>query len=383
MSGGIKSGVTSRRILTIMAAVAAVAMMIAVSVFAAADADADFEAADVGYKAELIDPTDAQFEAIKTTRYEAFDDAIFFELEVFRESVLGEPTLTADKIFYTRGEGQKISGNQEETIDSFKLKTVEDFELKYDIIADGSLITDSIVLNEKQKAAGKAIGDYYGDVAVGDKFEITGRIDMEYATKNTYEYKLLDGNKYIDSKDTTSTFYRDDIELTFKLIRGEEVKEIKLVSNVKGFDVIEKKYVYADSEIKIGTSYTIKSEVSETCSGDEYYVVNGTNYSIIGEIGEIPDEPGEVDDLPDQSEMALDTDLKDRIDSISAASEEGLIVTKTYSDAESVFDSVALDVVGEDLFKMILIGLAVFFGILILIVIILVIFFVRKKKRAR
>ena len=52
MSGDIIKGKTSRKIMTVMAAVVAVAMMLAVPIFVAVDSDADLSNYDDGYNIE-------------------------------------------------------------------------------------------------------------------------------------------------------------------------------------------------------------------------------------------------------------------------------------------------------------------------------------------
>ena len=136
-----------------------------------------------------------------------------------------------------------------------------------------------------------------------------------------------------------------------------------------------------NDNVVVGTHYTTKVENTESFSGDEYYVVDGKEYSLITEGTDLPSE-GTVTagDIFNQSDIKVDPDFAIIIAALPA-SEDGMKIEKTYAAAESAFDNVVMDAVGDDLLKLILIIVGVVIGVLVLIVVVIVVIILLKKKK--
>ena len=388
MSGDIGTGSKSRRILTIIAAIFAVAMMLAVPLITAAGTDADFAKDEAGYKVELKDPSDAQLTKVKMSKVDFITGAMEGQLAVFNmdeeTGVFDVPTVTAESFSAMNAEGCKVTSDTYVMIDADNVN-VKGVTLTYNVSKAGKLMNpDREWMNDKSKAAADAIELYLGaDVAVGDKVIITGVVKEEVSSEISTEYLLLDDNKCYDSKTTTSTYIVDDIDVTFKLVKADaSEKSIRLVSTVKATIIREEKNDFGGAEVKVGVKYTVKDDLEYTYSGDIYYDVNGKDYSILTEPKPIPDHEETVMALFDQSDMSINSYFKNKVAGLPA-SEEGMAVDKTYDAAESAYNDVMMDAIGNDLLKLLLIIGGVIIGVIVLIIVLIIVLVVVMKKKKK
>ena len=386
MSDDIRTGIKSRKIMTIMAAVFAVAMMLAVPFVVAIDSDADFTKDDAGYSIELKDPTDEQLSKVGVDKADDAMEAIYYEMMLFNGGEFGvfsDPVMTSDSYEATTASGQKITSDSMITITTNNINA-KNVKITMNVTDNGKLISPYIsYMPDKLKAAADAIAAYIGEnVSIGDKVEITGDINVKSATQVENKYKFLSDNKCVIEKEISTTYGVEDVDLTIKMIRADSTtKEIQLRSTVKGLGGSETTYTYDDDNVVVGTHYTTKTENTESFSGDEYYVVDGKEYSLITEGTELPSE-GIVTagDIFNQSDIKVDPDYAIIIAALPA-SEDGMKIEKTYAAAESAFDNVVMEAVGNDLLKLILIIGGVILGIIVLIIILIIVLVVLKKKK--
>ena len=393
MSTDIKMGRKSRKIMTVMAAVVAVAMMLAVPIFVAVDSDAAFTNDNAGYNIELKDPTDAQLTKVGEDKTDCLMSTVESEMEIFNTNaitgVFGAPTATASSFELTDSLGMKTTDDNKIIIITVRNIKATDVKITMDVVKDGKLISPSqLGWTDKQKAAADAIAAYIGaDVKTGDKVEITGTIKQEAATQTESTLKHLEGNNCVMSKNVSSSFAVIDIDLTLKLIpKDGEAKEIKLVESGKGTQALESTYDYKEDDVKVGTKYDLTYSYTDASSGDVYYKVDGKEYSL-KEDREVPDDQKDVavtsEDIVAESSFAYMIDAVKVKAAALPASEDGMKVDKTYDAAQSSFDNVVMDAVGNDLLKLILIIGGVILGIIVLIIILIIVLVVLKKKKKK
>jgi len=381
MSSITGQGRNSRKIMTIMAAVAAVAMLIAVPILSATDADAAFTNDDAGYKVVITDA--AKLEKMGLNKTEVLFKALESEISIFNEEIYGEPVTTVNLSKYTTAVGAKVEGDTVSNINT-DIVDAKDVKITMTAIAAGSLISgDQTLWTDQQKAAAKAISDFIGsDLGIGDKVEITGTVKTESASQTEVKWKLLDGNKCVRDKFTTTYYIDGDVDLNIKVTMGGTSKEIQIVSNVKGVFASKSSFEYKDSDVKVGTEYKVTYDIETTYSGDSYYNVDGKKYSLVTEEKTPDPVTGTVEDhdIYEQSVVSNIDYYKKLVNDLPPA-EDGMEIDKTYGGAQSAFDGVVMDAVGKDILKIVLIVGAVILGIIVLIVILIIVLIVRKKKR--
>ena len=373
------------KILTVMAAVVAVAMMLAVPVFTAVDTDAAFTNDKAGYSVVLTDPSDAELTSLGLDKAEMLLDGLGSGMQIFDTSLYGEPTVTADSFGATTAQGQKITDDSRiyTTVSNVEGKNVK---ITLTALAAGKLISSSTTeWSDEMKTAASKIAEYIGpNINIGDKIEITGKIREETAYQMETEYKLLDGNKCIIDKAEITTYGFDDTDVTLKVTFASDgsSKEIQYRSTVKGTAVSKNMYEYKDEDIKVGTKYETKWTVDTAFSGDTYFKVDGKDYTLVSD--DVVPAPGEGTvteyDFIDQSLMVVSPFLKEEIENLPESS-DGVSVDKTYSGLESAYDGVIMDAVGNDILKTILIIVGVVIGVIVLIVILIIVLIVLKKKK--
>ena len=382
MSEGMKLGVRSRRIMSLIAAVFAVAVMLAVPFLTVVESDADFTKEEAGYRYELDNPTAEELTAFEVDKKDVIWGSVRSYLNLFDLNNFSV-TVTSESFIYVKAEGREINSDSLIAIYVSEI-TAENTVITLTAKSDGVLINPNIEdLSKEKQAAANAIKTYFGgnEVTKDETIEITGLVKMRIAEQEENEFKLLDGNKFVVSKDTISSYGVGDTDLNVKRVSID--KTIKLVSDLKGVGIDESKWEYASADIVVGTSYTVKNTVERTYKGDTYYTVDGTDYTLVKEdLDPNPDyqDTVQAEDIHDQASMKVSDSFKNKIDALPSSSGNAT-VDKTYDAAESAFDSVVMAAVGDDILKIILIGLGIFFGILVLIAVILAIYFVLRKKR--
>lgn len=365
-----------------IAAVFAVAVMLAVPFLTVVESDADFTKEEAGYRYELDNPTAEELTAFEVDKKDVIWGSVRSYLNLFDLNNFSV-TVTSESFIYVKAEGREINSDSLIAIYVSEI-TAENTVITLTAKSDGVLINPNIEdLSKEKQAAANAIKTYFGgnEVTKDETIEITGLVKMRIAEQEENEFKLLDGNKFVVSKDTISSYGVGDTDLNVKRVSID--KTIKLVSDLKGVGIDESKWEYASADIVVGTSYTVKNTVERTYKGDTYYTVDGTDYTLVKEdLDPNPDyqDTVQAEDIHDQASMKVSDSFKNKIDALPSSSGNAT-VDKTYDAAESAFDSVVMAAVGDDILKIILIGLGIFFGILVLIAVILAIYFVLRKKR--
>ena len=377
-------GIRSRKIMTIMLAAFAVALMIAVPLFAAVDTDADFTEESAGYSIDMVNPTDAQLDKVNVKKYSAIQFVLMNEMEIFDTAFWGEPTtMTMDSYAYQHSEGGKVTTNQNQDIVATVVKA-ENVKIEFTIAAACDLFVPEDEMSAPQKEAAKAIETYLGGktLAVGDKITLTGKINEEFAADDCSEYKMLADNKCIRSKETVTWYVLDDLDLTITFTKGSDAKDIGLVSTVKGMIVDEDRFEYASEDIQIGTAYSIKNEVSSLLSGKTYYKVDGKECSLILAPEQDPTIETTVTslDIKAQSSIVVPNYIKNRAAGLPD-SEEGMTIGKEYSNAQSMFDNVTMDAVGKDILDALLLIIGIVIAVIVIIIILVIVLIVLKKKK--
>ena len=115
-------------------------------------------------------------------------------------------------------------------------------------------------------------------------------------------------------------------------------------------------------------------------SGSSDYEVDGKDYSVKVYVPSASDVPGYAK-LRTDSDAATDVGLVQAHVNLIPDSTANVTVKKTYSDADSAFADVALDVVGDDVLKILLTVVGIVLGLILLIVIIVIVIIVVKKKK--
>ena len=381
MSRDIGMGVRARKILTVMAAVFAVALMIVVPVFAAVDIDADFKEDKVGYSVKLDEPTDIQLEKVGWSKSMAIRLAIEDQLIVFNQPIFGDPVIKTESFRMVTAKGEEIDSDKTTYI--YDLEVIaDDVTITYTAVAPGPIVNTFDDGEAKYKAAAEAIKGEFGENAViGDKLVFKGDIKFRYALQSVREAMLLDDGKFVASKDTSVTYIVNDIDMDVEFVSGSTEKEIDMVSTFKGALTDEDKYGYDASPVTAGTTYTKKNSVDMVKSGDVYFEIHDRKYSLVSKPVPGDDETGTAV-LLDQEKVVISPELNTEIDNLPA-SEKGMKIDKTYDAAESAFDSIVMDAVGNDLLKMLLIIGGVIIGVIVLIIILIIVLLVIRKKKKK
>ena len=381
MSEGIAKGRHSRRILTVAAAVFAVALMLAAPLFAAADTEADFPETEIGYSSDLTNPTDATLEKFFLSQRGLFASALVPEMEVFNPIIIDGPVVTVDSFTAKVAEGQKIDSKSKTEIQVYNV-SAESVEVVYTFDGSGTLIRSNISeYSESYQLAAQKIADYFGaNVENGDKLVVTGTVKDEDAMEFRDEYQMVDDANCVIKRSVITWYEVADVDVTIKLVKGTTEKTIQARSTIKGFFDSAYNYEYSSETITSDTDYTARNVRTQTYTGETYYTVDGVQYNVTDDFTPAGDRTGKAKILA-QSSIVIDDWIKNRVAGLPAPS-EGVSVTKTYESANDAFGTVVMDAVGNDIMKILLIGVGVFIGIVLLIAIIIVILVVRKSRRS-
>ena len=370
-----------------VAAILVAAVMLTVPLSIAIDSDAAYTEAEKGYSVKMTKPTATELTAFgETEKSVMFDGLGELNLNgIINYSVFGTmstATVTSDTFSNDFAAGESVASGSKTTISSsvFSAKNV-----KYTIpVTAAGKLTKAITLDttEKEKAVIEAINAYFGEnVAVGDKIVITGDIYASEATKTVDEYAAVGNDNCTMSKGTTNIYEVSDTSITIELIKSgdESGKQIKYVADGKSSVEMTTKFEYDKdySELTPGYPGTMKTSYSVSTSGDAYFKIDGTNYSLE------EDSDPEGWELPclaaivDQSSIVISAELTTTIAALPASS-DNISVEKDYADAESAFNSVKSDATGGGS-NMLLIIIAI---VIAVIVIGVIVFFIIKKKKA-
>lgn len=361
-----------------LVAVFIVAAMCLTPLFVIDDGDAAINEDKAGYSLSYTNPTSAEFPNQSNTVFSAFGDEVG---EYFNTAIFGTTSVEWKTFEYTVATGQNIESDSGTGLLA-SIRNFEEVKITLTATANGSLVTtDTSTMNEKQIAAINAIKDYLGSVSSGDKVIVTGTLKTEIALSETVEYGEVNDTTVVCTKESEDTYALDGFDITFELIKNgsESGDTIKYKSDLKVSASVTATFEY-NVDLKdlpdIGKC-TKKTTYDISHSGDTYFSVNGTDYSVL----EVPDYEDKTEEVNINkiatSTIVVSDDLKNTIANLPASS-DNVSVGKEYSDAESTFNTVKKDVVGDGVNILLIVV-----GVIIAVVIIgLVAFFIIKKKKA-
>lgn len=386
MSGNSKAGTSSRSFRMIAVAAIAVAMMLAVPLFTAFDSEAKFSDREAGYSMAMDNPTDDDLTKFDVNKSSKIVNASSYFLKLFNKDPYGSPAVTAGSFKYTESEGIKVESNDSRYFVS-GVVDARDVTITYTATSEDDLIDDYVTyFDEKYKAAGAAVVSVFGSkVHVGDTLTITGNVKYEVADETKMSYADVNDTTVVAKDGTDTAYYVTDMDVTITLKHGDDSKSIKFSSNYK-FE-FDREYTYdyngvAYSDLTNTSPCTIKYGIDKYSfeSGSSNYVVEGKDYSV-----QLYVLPGS--DVPGTAKLLTDSYAETAVSNIQTEanllpeSTANVTVKKTYSDADSAFADVALDVVGNDILKIILIVVGVVLGLILLIVIVVIVIIVLRKKK--
>ena len=392
MSDDIRMGRKARKICTVMAAVFAVALMLAVPVLMAAESDAaSFTAGDAGFCITAKDATDA--ELLKygmATRDSALLDGtgtrMFTKLFNLTDYEFGTPTTSVESFTFKEYEGMKIEAERGEGYEGEEA-TFEKVKIEYTAVSAGDLLNDDYTYyGDDYVAAGNAIKEYFKNaVSAGDKITITGDIQFKAACKTNVDYATVNDTRNVIKSSTEINYYVIGTDVTIEFKHGEETKTISFYSNQKfevdrdaEYDYKGKAYTDLTDGDRCNISY---KDTYNFESGSSYYKVDGTEYKIDDSITpKAPDENVPVVFYTDSSMQFMLNELKSVI-ALCPVSAGNVTVDKTIAGVESAFSDMAAEVALDDILLIIGIIVAVVIGIIILVVVLIIVIVVLKKKK--
>ena len=392
MSDDIRTGSKARKIMTVMAAVLAVAMMLAVPVLTASGSDAaSFTAGDAGMCITATNASDSDLEKYgfsDKANTIVFNGGTRMFSKIFKLTLLdfGTPTVTADSLTVKNYGALKIESDRTEEYDG-KEMTAEKVVITYTASkATELLIDDFDYYGDDYEAAGNAIKAYLGnEVSAGDKIVIKGDIKARTASKEIANFAEVDSTKNVVKDGKAINYFLYQTDVTIEFTHGGETKSITFYSDQK-FEVDR------DSEFDYkGKAYTDLKD-SDKCditykdtyyfeSGSSYYKVDGEKYKLDNLLTPAsPEENQPVEFCTDSDAQTVLTAMKVAIDLIPAGTST-VTVEKTYESGESAFTSLASDVALDDILAVILLIVGIVVGIIVIIVILIIVLVVLKKKK--
>lgn len=386
MSSDIGTGRKTRKILTVMAAVFAVAMMIAVPFLSAVDSEASFTAGEAGKCVTAKDASDAELTKygleIKSAYMTGGNGTEIF-LKIFNTfGPFGTPELSSDSYTVKDYSGIKVDSDRTDAINGVEA-TFEKVKMVYTATSGGALLHDSY---DDYKDAVAAIKAEFGDeISKDDKIIITGDIKSRIASKDIHNFAKVDDKNSVIKDSTESSYALWDVDVTIEFIHNGNSKTISFYSNQKFQVDTEATYDYKGKEykdLKEGDKYNV-SYIDKYYfeSGSTYYKVAGEEYKI--DIHKTPTSPKEdetVSYITDE-EINFELNLYKKAAELIPDSEGNMTVGKDYADADSAYSDLAASVAMDDILKIVLIIVGVVIGIIVLVVILIIVLVVLKKKK--
>ncbi len=389
MTGNSSAGSRSRRFMTVLAAAFIIAMMLAVPIMVSYDSDAAINEGEAGYCIDMVNPTDEEIDkyGVMTKASDIVTEARFV-IGIFNKFAFESPVVTADSYSSKYAHGMKLYSDAVKDINS-EIVDAQGVTITYTADSNGSLLYDEYTYDEDYQAAMKAIKKYFGDdVAIGDILKITGKVKTEYSAENVGHLAVVKDGVKVAKSGENAQYFVTDLDLTIEFTHGGETKTITATSDFKFKMERDIEYDYH------GTAYTDLTDTSPCTirygpdtytdmDGDVTYRVDGDKYS--AEYTLTPLSPYDTKATLYTDDMLNSTlsDLKKEAAAIPAGA-ANVTIGREYSDAESAFDEVVIDVAIDDLAKMLLIIGAVVIGIIVLLVVVIIVIVVvaRKKKKA-
>ena len=393
MSKSIGAGVKSRRIMTVMVAAFAVALMLAVPILTAAESDAvSFTAGVAGDCVTAKDATDAELskygmESRDTVLLNGTGTKMFSKLFDLSEYQFGTPTTSVDSFTFKNYEALKIESDRTEAYDGQEA-TFEKVKIEYTAENAGELLVAGYdYYGDDYEAAGDAIKKYLGnEVSIGDKIIITGDIKVRNGSKDIMNYAEVNSTQNVVKDSTIIQYILIGTDVTIEFKHGaNDTKSVTFYSNQK-FEVdTDAEYYYkgkAYTDLKAGDKCDITYKYTYNFeSGSSYYKVDGSDYKIKNDMPLLPPEENvDVTFYTDSEEQFALNGLKTMIGLLPDGA-GNVTVDKTFAGAESAYSDLAADVALDDILLIIAIIVAVVIGIIVLVVVLIIVLVVLKKKK--
>ena len=384
MSKDMKTGLSSRRIMTIMAAVFAVAVMMCAPLFVAVDTDAAIADDETGLAVYMTDPADEELNKFtygggkaRTTSH-----VCGFFLQIFDIDNVNE-SMTSDSFKYNKGWAFRFKDGAYESNIVTEV-TAENIVLTLTYTDDGSLmIANPGAYNASYaEAAEKIKGELGNEVSIGDVLKITGNVKVRYLIFDRSEYAQVDSAHSVEKGASEAIYRIQTIDVNISLTHAGTTKTIGFYSDSKWMESSEEKFDYKNVDYKdlTNTSPCTISFTDRTyafMTGGSHFTIAGTDYSV---------SPGfkKVNPIETTTTILTDSevnvqDYRDEINSFPSTIASGT-VTKTYQAGDELGSAILMDVAGNDILKGLLLVGGVILAIIILGIIIVVLVIVKRKK---
>ena len=388
MSDNGRAGAISRGTKTVLAVALIAAMVLAVPVMVSFDSDAEITDGEAGYSIKMVNPTDDEIATygIGPKAWDIVTEARYVTYIFNTTQYGGNYTVTSDTYESKFAEGLKQCSDYFENVNTECMKA-EGVTITFTATSSGDLLKDEDYEPDDVKAAIEAVKDHFGnDVDIGDELRFTGKIKTEFSAKvKTDLAKVTDGQNVVTGIGIEQ-YYVTDIDVTIAFTHEGKTKTISATSDFKFMLERSAEYDFHGTEysqITPSTSCTVKYGPDKYSfrTGDIDYKVGDKDCSIDYAFTPRADHDTYATILTD---VQLNTALNN-MKSDAAAYPSGtanVTVDREFSDAESAYADVMVDVVGDDLMKILMIIGGVVLGVIALIVIaIIVIVVVMRKKR--
>ena len=363
-----------------------IGMMLAAPLLTAFGSDAEIAEDKAGFSISMTNPTDQELDKYgMNTKVDEILEAGNLFTKVFNDDIYEVSKLVTEKYDYKASEGVDLGSK-----DWFQFMTEEVFvnglSITFVAVDDGDLIDPNIADSSRYKAAANAIKAYFGnEVYVGDTMTVEGKLNYRYAVNFTCDYAKVDSEHSVvkGGSNTTYRIYDMDIKITFKKMGVSDSKTIQFHSDDKflaalGIDYDYMGVKYADLTDESPCKITYNASVVTFHTGKSYFTVNEDDYIVGFENTEKHVEETTAKILTD-SNINLN-EFRKEISEIPASA-GNVTVKKNFSDAESMFDSIVLGVIGNDVFKGITIVLLAAGAAIAIIAIIVIVFVLVKKHK--
>ncbi len=389
MSGDIRTGRKARKIMTVFAAVFAVAVMLAVPLLSAVDSEASFTSGEAGYCVTATNATDTElsnYGLLSKEYYLANNPGTVVFMKIFNLSPLlfTSKSLTAETYNLKSYDGMKIESDRTQTYSGHEY-SFEKVSMEYTSSTSGTLLIDESSYDDYNAAIAAIKAEFGNIVSVDDKLTITGTIKNRIAGKNTVDFAKVDDTNSVVKGSTNTVFAIFDIDVTITFKHLDSTKSVTFTSSQKFQVDTEATYDYkgkAYSDLKEGDKYDVSyMDKYYFESGSSCYKVDGTEYKI--DIKKDPSYP----ETDQPVVFATDANVQYRMNLLKAeiellpASAGNVTIGKSFSDVDSAYTDVMAAVAIDDIMKIVLIVIGVIVAIAVIIALIIVVLIVKKSKK--
>jgi hypothetical protein len=351
------------------------------------DSDAQINEGKAGYSINMVNPTDSEVTTFGVmSKAGDISTAANYVTRIFAKTGW-DRTVTADSYTSKWSHGMKLESDHTEDITSEWMEA-KGVTITYTVTSAGSLLQDEYGYADDYKAIIQAVSQYLGDdVSPGDVLKVTGKVKTEFSAKNTGDLAVVSDGVKVVKKTENTQYYVTDIDVKIEFTHGGETKSITATSNFKFMFERSADYDYhgvAYADLTASSPCTIKYGPNKYSleTGDITYKVNDKSHSAEYRLPYIPDQETTANLLTDDFINSVLTDLKNEAAAIPAGT-ANVTVGREYSDAESAYNEVAVDVAEDGLVKLLMIIGGIILGIIVLIVVVIVVVVVMRNKKKR